>query len=89
MRNLWRVIDQFPRYDMKILLGNFSAKVCTEDIFKLAIRYDSSHEISKDSGVTAGNVAASKNVVIKSTMFPHGRTDKYSWKCPEGDAQPV
>jgi hypothetical protein len=28
------VSDQFPRYDMKILLGDFNAKVGREDIFK-------------------------------------------------------
>jgi hypothetical protein len=32
-----RVFDQFPRYDMKILLGDFNAKVCREDIFKPTI----------------------------------------------------
>jgi exonuclease III len=30
---LGRVFDQFPRYDMKILLGDFNAKVGREDIF--------------------------------------------------------
>jgi hypothetical protein len=32
-----RVFDQFPRYDMKILLGDFNAKVGREDIFKPTI----------------------------------------------------
>jgi hypothetical protein len=31
---LGRVCDQFPRYDMKILLGEFNAKVGRENIFK-------------------------------------------------------
>jgi hypothetical protein len=31
---LGRVFDQIPRYDVKILLGDFSAKVGREDIFK-------------------------------------------------------
>jgi hypothetical protein len=43
---LGRVFDQFPRYDMKILLGDFNAKVGTEDIFKPTIGNESSHEIS-------------------------------------------
>jgi hypothetical protein len=30
--------DQFPRYDMKILLGDFNAKVGREDIFKPTMR---------------------------------------------------
>jgi hypothetical protein len=34
---LGRVFDQFPRYDMKMLLGGYSAEVNREDIFKLTI----------------------------------------------------
>jgi exonuclease III len=30
---LGRVFEQFPRNDMKILMGDFNAKVGTEDIF--------------------------------------------------------
>jgi hypothetical protein len=30
---LGRVFEQFPRYDMKILLSDINAKVGTEDIF--------------------------------------------------------
>jgi hypothetical protein len=30
---LGRVFDQFPRYDMKVLLGDFNANVGREDIF--------------------------------------------------------
>jgi hypothetical protein len=37
------VFDQFPRYDMKILLGDFSAKVGRENIFKPTIRKESLH----------------------------------------------
>jgi hypothetical protein len=31
---LERVFDQFPSYDMKILFGDFNAKVGRENIFK-------------------------------------------------------
>jgi hypothetical protein len=68
---LGRVFDQFPRYGMKILLGDFNAKVGREDIFKLAIGNESSHKISNDNGVRVVNFATSKNLVVKSTMFPH------------------
>jgi hypothetical protein len=34
---LGHVFDQFHRFDMKIVLGNFNAKVGREDIFKLTI----------------------------------------------------
>jgi hypothetical protein len=57
---LGRVFDQFPRYDMKILLGDFNAKVGREDIFKPTIGNESSHEISNDNGVRVVNFATSK-----------------------------
>jgi hypothetical protein len=47
---------------MKILLGDFNAKVGGEVIFKQAIRSESLHEISNDNGVSVVNPATSKNL---------------------------
>jgi exonuclease III len=79
-----RVFYHLPRYDMKILLGDFNAKVGREDIFKPTIGNDSSHEISNDNGVREVNVATPRNLVVKSTMFPHRSIHKYTWTSPEG-----
>jgi exonuclease III len=38
---LQRVFDMFPKYHMKILLGDFNAKVSREDIFKPTIGNES------------------------------------------------
>jgi hypothetical protein len=81
---LGHVFDQFPRYDMKILLGDFNAKVGREDIFKPTIGNESSHEISNDNGVRVVNFAISKNLIVKSTMFPHRIIHKYTWTSPDG-----
>jgi hypothetical protein len=81
---LGRVFDQFPRYDMKILLGDFNAKVGREDIFKPTNGNESSHEISNNNGVRVVNFATSKNLVVKRTMFPHRSTHKYTWTSPDG-----
>ena len=35
---LEKVFDDFPKYDIKILLGDFNAKVGRENIFKPTIR---------------------------------------------------
>jgi hypothetical protein len=43
-----RVFDQFPKYHMKRLLGNFNAKVGREEIFKPTIGNDNLHEIGND-----------------------------------------
>jgi hypothetical protein len=42
-RELELVFDKFPKHHMKILLGDFSAKVDKEDIFKLTIWNESLH----------------------------------------------
>jgi hypothetical protein len=82
---LGSVSDQFPRYDMKNLLGNFNARVGRENIFKPTIGNESLQEISNDNGARVVNFAASKNLVIKSTMFPHRKIHKYTWTSPEGN----
>jgi hypothetical protein len=69
---------------MKILLGDFNAKVGREDIFKLTIGNESLHEISNDNEVRLLNFATSKNLRVKSTMFPHRKIHKYTWTSPDG-----
>jgi hypothetical protein len=49
MEELERVFDKFPKYQIKILLGDFHAKVGREDIFKLIIGNESLHVISNDN----------------------------------------
>jgi exonuclease III len=62
---LEQVFDKFLKYHMKILLGDFNAKVGREDIFKPAIGNKSLHEISNDNGVRVVNFATSKNLTVK------------------------
>jgi hypothetical protein len=69
---------------MKIQLGDFNAKAGREDIFKLTIGSESLHEISNDNGVRLVNVTTSKNIRVKSTMFPHRNINKYTWTSPDG-----
>jgi hypothetical protein len=56
---------------MKILLGDFNAKV--------RIGNESLHEISNDNGVRVVNFATPKNLTVKSTMFPHRNIHKFTW----------
>jgi exonuclease III len=57
------VYDKFPKYHMKIILGDFNAKVGREDILKPTIGNDSLHEISNDHGVRVVNFGSSKNLI--------------------------
>jgi endonuclease/exonuclease/phosphatase family metal-dependent hydrolase len=67
-----------------VLLGDFNAKVDREDIFEPTIANESLHEITNDNGVRLVNFATSKNLSVKSTMFPHRNIHKYTWTSPDG-----
>jgi hypothetical protein len=81
---LERVFDKFPKYYIRILLGDLNTKVGREDIFKLTTGNESLHEISNDNGVRLVNLATYKNLRVKSTMFPHRNIHKYTWTSPDG-----
>jgi hypothetical protein len=59
---LEQVFDQFPRYHMKILLGDFNTKVGRVYIFKPIIVNESLHEANNNNGVRVINSATSKNL---------------------------
>ena len=75
---LQQVFDHFPKYYMKILLEDFNAKVVRENTFKPTIGNESLHQDSNDNGVRIVKYAASKNLVVKSTMFSHRDIHKYT-----------
>jgi hypothetical protein len=59
---LEQVLDQFPGYHMKILMGDFSVKVGREDIFISIIGNETLHEASNGNGIRVVNFATSKNL---------------------------
>jgi hypothetical protein len=81
---LEQVFNHFPKYHMKIRLGDFNAKLGKEDIFKPTIGNESLHEDSNDNGFRVVNFATSKNLGFKGTMFPHQNIHKYTWTSPDG-----
>jgi hypothetical protein len=83
MENYSSLFYHFAKYCMKILLENFNAKVGREVICNLTIGNESLHQVSNDSGVRIVNSATSKDLV-KSTMFPHQNSHKYTWTSPVG-----
>ena len=69
---------------MKIILGDFDAKVGGENIFNSTTGNESLHQDSNDIVVIIVNFATSKNLFCKSTMFPHQNIHKYTWTSPDG-----
>jgi hypothetical protein len=81
-----RVIDKVPKHHKRILSGDFSAKVGKKDIFKPTTGNERLHEISNDGGVRVVNLSTSKNLIVKSTTFPHHNIHKFTWTSPDGKA---
>jgi hypothetical protein len=79
--DLEQIFDHFPKYQMKILLAEFNAKVGRENIFKPTSGNESLHQ---NKGVRIVSFATSKNLVVKSTMFLNYNIHQYTWTSPDG-----
>jgi hypothetical protein len=77
---LEHVFDNLLKYHMKILLGDFNAKVGREVIFKPTIGNESLHKLSNDNGDRLVNFATSKNLKSQKYDVPtsqHPSIHKY------------
>lgn len=80
-------MDGCPRHDIKMALGDFNAQVGQEKLYYPAIGGHSMHTASNDNGRRLINFAAAKDMVIGSTVFPHKRIHKATWRSPDGTTQ--
>jgi hypothetical protein len=62
---LEHVFYHFPKYHLKILLGEKKKKVGTESIFKSTIGNENLHQYSNDNGFRIVHFPTSKNIVVK------------------------
>lgn len=78
------LMDGIPKADVKIVLGDFNAKIGREEAFSPTIGRNSLHETSNDNGIRTVNFAAARNLVVSSTWFPHKSIHKATWISPDG-----
>jgi hypothetical protein len=76
----------FTKYPVKILVGDFSAKIGREDIFNPTIGKGSLYEISNDNGVRV-KVATSKHLTVKSKMLTPHDIPNFTWASPDGKTE--
>jgi hypothetical protein len=62
--------DKCPKSDIKLILGDFNANIGQENTLMGIIGHHSLHKDSNDNGMRLIDYAASRNMVIGSTMFP-------------------
>jgi hypothetical protein len=80
--NLERLLAGVPDRDIKIVLGDFNAKIGKESIFFPTIGRYSLHKTTNDNGSRLIGLAASNNLRIASTIFRHKTIHKGTWKIP-------
>ncbi|XP_008178185.1 craniofacial development protein 2-like [Acyrthosiphon pisum] len=78
------VWDLLPNSKVKILLGDFNAKIGQEPIFSPTIGSNSLHLNSNDNGTRLINFAMARGMVVSSTTFPHKNIHKQTWVSPDG-----
>jgi hypothetical protein len=61
------------------MLGDFNAKAGRESIFKPTIGNKSLHAVSNGNGVRVVSFATTKNLIVKSTIFPLCNIRKFTW----------
>jgi hypothetical protein len=68
--NLNNAHNEAPASDVKMILGNFNAKVEKENRFSGTIGKESLYSTCSNNGIRLVQFAASNNIVVRSTFFP-------------------
>ncbi|KAI8121895.1 Craniofacial development protein 2 [Lucilia cuprina] len=63
--------DRCPKHDVKIVLGDFNAKIGKENVFGPIVGKFSLHDETSENGMRLIDFAAARNMVISSTRFKH------------------
>jgi endonuclease/exonuclease/phosphatase family metal-dependent hydrolase len=83
-QTLEHISNALPQNDIKLIVGDFNAKIGKEEIYKGIIGRHSLHAISNDNGERVVDFAGSKNMVISLTCFIHPDVHRQIWLSPDG-----
>jgi len=80
LRNLY---DACPKHDVKLITGDLNAEIGKEAIHYSTIGKEAYHQESNENGKRLIHLAASRNMVIGTTLFPHKDIHKITWRTPD------
>lgn len=69
---------------MLLVLGDFNAKLGKEDGVQPHVGYHILHDTSNHNGLLVAGLAATNNLMIKSTMVQHKNIHKQTWVSNDG-----
>ncbi|VDP31657.1 unnamed protein product, partial [Schistosoma margrebowiei] len=84
---LQSVIEKCPTKDLTILMGDFNAKVGTDNTGYEDIMGRHGLEERNENGERFANLCAFNKLVIGGTIFPHKRTHKTTWTSQDHTTQ--
>lgn len=79
---LTNAYDECPAHDVKIVLGDFNAKVGKEEVYRPTIGKYSLHDTTNENGERMVFFAAGRDLVVRSTFFRHGSRHLATWRHP-------
>ncbi|XP_024882172.1 uncharacterized protein LOC112461237 [Temnothorax curvispinosus] len=99
-QDLERAYDTIPFNDIKLVVGDFNAKIGWEPIYRDVVGRHSLHSESNDNGMRVVDFAISRGMVVMSTQFSRKDTqtdmDVPGWKdaypnrsCPDREKRSV
>ncbi|KMQ85216.1 craniofacial development protein 2-like protein, partial [Lasius niger] len=80
---LGQVYDSVPSNDIKLVIGDFNAKIGREPAYKKIIDSHGLHAESNDNGTRVIYFAGSRGMVVMSTQFPRKNIHKWTWTSPD------
>jgi hypothetical protein len=82
--DLNQIYEDWPKRDVRIIIGDLNAKISTEEMCRPIIGKCSLHNLSNNNGIRLINFACSKNMVVASIFFSHKDIHKMTWRSPDG-----
>jgi hypothetical protein len=77
--------EKARKYGILVLLGDFNAKIGRENFIATVAWKYTLHKVTSENGKHLAQLAARRNMIIKSTCFEHKRIHKETWMCPGTD----
>jgi len=75
--------DACPKHDVKLIIGDLNAQIGKEAIYYPTTGKHAYHQESNENGKRLIHLAASRNMVIGTTLFPHKDIYKITWRSPD------
>jgi len=80
---LQSVIDKFPERDVTILMGDFNAKIGSDNIGYEEVMGQHGLGIMNDNGERLADLCAVNKLFLGGSAFPHRRIHKATWLSPD------